>query len=216
MERLTEHLGLTRKYIVKKADTGEEVKDCFVLCPREDWAARHAVRAYASMTRNSELSKALLKWVGEIPLSSYDPDYARIDQSNLQLKPCPRCGEEGLIVYEGPAYYYAECKKCPIELHEIYFSPESAAEAWNYRAENPNEPLTLEELREMGEDWVWIKFLMPVYGMESGYYLKKSPFSDSDKFSCGYSAPKLVVGDLPYGGYGAVWLAYRRRPEENV
>ena len=78
----------------------------------------------------------------------------------------------------------------------------------------PNEPLTLEELREMGEDWVWIKFLMPVYGMESGYYLKKSPLSDSDKFSCGYSAPKLVVGDLPYGGYGAVWLAYRRRPEE--
>ena len=79
----------------------------------------------------------------------------------------------------------------------------------------PNDPLTLEELRELGEDWVWIKFLMPAYGMETGYYIKKPQFSDADKFCCGYPAPNLVTGELKYAGYGIYWLAYRRRPEEN-
>lgn len=33
----------------------------------------------------------------------------------------------------------------------------------------PNNPLTLEELWEMGEDWAWIELLVPLYGMGSGY-----------------------------------------------
>ena len=78
----------------------------------------------------------------------------------------------------------------------------------------PNAPLTLEELREMGDEWVWIKFLVPVYGMESGYYIKQTQFSDKDNLYFGYSAPKLSVGYLVYAGYGDMWLAYRRKPEE--
>ncbi len=147
--------GLKTKYIVRKADTGEAVENCFVLRPGKDWAARYAVRAYADMTRNMALRDDLLEWVGTFPVSSYDPESARIDQSKLHLKPCPRCGGKGLIYYEGPKYYYAECEHCPLELHEIYFSAEEAAEAWNYRAEPLNDPLTLGELRGMDGEPVW-------------------------------------------------------------
>ena len=77
-----------------------------------------------------------------------------------------------------------------------------------------NAPLTLEELRELKTEGVWIKFLEPVYRMESGYYQKAPQFSDADTFYIGYSKPSLVVGNLPYSGYGYIWLAYRRRPEE--
>ena len=75
-----------------------------------------------------------------------------------------------------------------------------------------NGPLTPEELRELEEDWVWIELLVPFYRMESGYYRKRSRFSDADKFCCGY--PNVVIRDLPYSLYGDTWLAYRRRPEE--
>ncbi|MCI8397927.1 MAG: hypothetical protein HFF90_00785 [Oscillibacter sp.] len=78
----------------------------------------------------------------------------------------------------------------------------------------PDDPLTLEELRDLGAEWVWIKFLEPVYRMESGYYQKAPQFSDADTFYIGYSKPSLVVGNLPYSGYGYIWLAYRRKPEE--
>lgn len=78
----------------------------------------------------------------------------------------------------------------------------------------PNDPLTLEELREMSRDWVWIKLLVPLYRMETGYYIKNTKFSDADEFYCGY--PDIVMRALPYAGYGDVWLAYRRRPEEGT
>ena len=75
-----------------------------------------------------------------------------------------------------------------------------------------NGPLTPEELRELEEDWVWIELLVPLYRMESGYYRKRSRFSDADKFCCGY--PNVVIRDLPYSLYGDTWLACRRRREE--
>lgn len=82
--------------------------------------------------------------------------------------------------------------------------PGSAAE------ENP--PMTIEELREMDGDWVWIKLFVPLYRMYTGYYLKKTQFSDTDKFCCGY--PGVVVMNLSYAGYEDTWIAYRRRPED--
>lgn len=199
-------MGLTRKYIVRKADTGEEVGDCFVLRPKKDWAARYAVRAYADITNNTKLHDDLLKWVGEFPISSYDPESARIDQSKLQMKPCPRCGGKGLIYYEGPKCYYAECEDCPLELHEIYFSAEEAAAAWNHRAEQPNAPLTLSELREMDGEPVFIKCL---FNDELSSYV----VVDKRRDSAGIFT-RLFYASFDY--YGDEWLAYRRKPEGNV
>lgn len=76
----------------------------------------------------------------------------------------------------------------------------------------PNDPLTQEELREMGNDWVWIKLLVPLYRMESGYYIQHKRFSGKDRFCCGY--PDIVVGELLYASYGSDWLAFRRKPED--
>ncbi len=59
--------GLYKKYLVYKADTGEEVKeDCFVLIPAKDEAARKALLAYAKETDDEELREDLLAWMGRL------------------------------------------------------------------------------------------------------------------------------------------------------
>lgn len=75
----------------------------------------------------------------------------------------------------------------------------------------PNDPLTLSELREMGDDWIWIELLMPLSRMESGYYKKHEKLSSREEIYYGPSG--VVAGALLYAGYGRVWLAYRHRPE---
>lgn len=61
------YAGLKRKYIVLKADTGEDVPDCFVLRPAKDKAAVEALRAYAKATDNDLLSADIYRWVGPLP-----------------------------------------------------------------------------------------------------------------------------------------------------
>lgn len=80
----------------------------------------------------------------------------------------------------------------------------------------PNDPLTLEELREMGYEWVWIKPLIPLYNMVEGYYIKKSYASTLDRFCCGFPdvVPWSKVRYLFYSEYGEKWIAYRNKPED--
>ena len=61
------YAGLKRKYIVLKADTGEDVSDCFVLRPAKDKAAVEALRAYAKATDNDLLATDIYRWVGSLP-----------------------------------------------------------------------------------------------------------------------------------------------------
>lgn len=81
---------------------------------------------------------------------------------------------------------------------------DDAAVAWNRRAQRrqPNEPLTLEELREMDGEPVWAECL--IQGSLSCW-----GYRDEDGV-CGYCA---TFSDDDYGGY---WLAYRRKPESEV
>ena len=58
--------GLRRKYIVQKADSGEEVTDCFVLRPAKDRAAVAAIITYAKVTENETLAADLLRWLQRI------------------------------------------------------------------------------------------------------------------------------------------------------
>ena len=55
--------GLKRKYIIVKADTGEEIQDCFVLRPAKDKAAIKAILAYANATENKTLAADLFLWM---------------------------------------------------------------------------------------------------------------------------------------------------------
>lgn len=76
----------------------------------------------------------------------------------------------------------------------------------------PNEPLTLEELREMDGEPVWVE--MFVKGLKShwaivhGEYLTDGRFAE-DKQRCLLSIDKN-------GGHGLAFRAYRRKPEEGV
>ncbi len=56
--------GLRGKYIVIKEDTGELVKNCFVLRPDRDPAAVTALRAYAEATDNEALATDIINWIG--------------------------------------------------------------------------------------------------------------------------------------------------------
>lgn len=69
---LTEYLhlvdayeGLKGKYLVFKADTGEQIVNCFVLRPEKDPAAVEALRAYANNTDNKTLAEDIYNWIGK-------------------------------------------------------------------------------------------------------------------------------------------------------
>lgn len=81
-----------------------------------------------------------------------------------ELLPCPFCGGKAEIFdydpdndvgYHEP--YTAQCSNECCCLGKDFRTREEAAEAWNRRArqEQLNEPLTLEELREMDGEPVW-------------------------------------------------------------
>jgi len=70
--------GLYEKYTVIKNSTGERVADCFVLCPKKDYAARKALEAYCFYAESKKLKYDLTKWLNylhdEVPLEGGDID----------------------------------------------------------------------------------------------------------------------------------------------
>lgn len=81
----------------------------------------------------------------------------------------------------------------------------------------PNDPLTLDELREMGLfDWLWIEVVCPsrrqvFRGIESAYYQVFEDYTDGDALCCGWPG---IIHEFEYEDYGKTWIAYRRKPEE--
>ena len=76
-----------------------------------------------------------------------------------------------------------------------------------------NDPLTLDELREMPiRDWVWIDVLHLKEAISS-YYRKYDGYKKDEIFWCGY--PGLGFRFF-YEDYGKTWLAYRQKPEEET
>ena len=76
-----------------------------------------------------------------------------------------------------------------------------------------NEPLTLDELRNMPiSDWVWIDVLHSKEAVSS-YYRKYDGYKKDEIFWCGY--PGLGFRFF-YEDYGKTWLAYRQKPEEGT
>ena len=78
-----------------------------------------------------------------------------------------------------------------------------------------NDPLTLDELRQMPiRDWVWIDVLNPDAFRSketvSAYYRKYDGYKKDEIFWCGY--PGLGFG-FDYADYGKTWLAYRSKKE---
>lgn len=72
----------------------------------------------------------------------------------------------------------------------------------------PNDLLTLEELREMGGEKIFIHYIDGFYTDEDGAYFGK--FEQLVRECNG----KLTACELPLSYYGKTWLAYRHKPEE--
>lgn len=83
---------------------------------------------------------------------------------------------------------------------------------WNRRPDPPNDPLTLEDLREMDGEPVWISpvkengKVLARWMLVSGYNPKKDIYllAPSSNITQGYDGKS----------YGKTWLAYRRKLEE--
>ena len=120
-----------------------------------------------------------------------------------ELKSCPFCGSNNVSFVEteeqpleNSTQGFIYCHGCGFS-SDVFHDGVIAKKHWNRRAQPANKPLTLGELREMGEtDWVWLTFpeLTPE---ESGWYRAKRTY--------------MIYS---HEHYGKTWLAYRSEPKE--
>lgn len=81
----------------------------------------------------------------------------------MTIKPCERCGKTfNSYFYETVCYkcqteknLEVECNECRAKSDE-YGAELEAIAAWNRRAQQENKPLTLDELRQMDGEPVWV------------------------------------------------------------
>lgn len=122
----------------------------------------------------------------------------------------PKTCRDALMEYMGGVWDQTQ------ELEMIGEAQKMGLSALRTQADTPpNDPLTPAELREMkyGE-WVWIKFLVPHYGVNTGYFIKYEENLKKDDFQCGY--PNYWMRRLPYRLYGDNWVAYLRKPDTTL
>ena len=133
-----------------------------------------------------------------------------------ELKPCPFCGGTNITMgaYSIAPECHIECEcgagielivnfnaEMSVEEHDDLCAMELAM-AWNRRAGLSNNPLTLEELRGMRGE--------PVYVVKG-----KCQWWDIVNFTAGGWLYLRIANktDLAIDGYSNGWLAYRRKPE---
>ncbi|NBK77315.1 restriction alleviation protein, Lar family [bacterium D16-76] len=133
----------------------------------------------------------------------------------MELKPCPFCGGEAEeysttgSLLSHMTYWTIRCKTCGGH-GEITTHPKSATEAWNRRYEPPNEPLTLEELREMVNEPIWIVFDGSDHPKGASHWYLFHGYLSGTYVVTGF----IDTWKLKRSAYGKTWLAFRRRPEE--
>lgn len=128
------------------------------------------------------------------------------------LLPCPFCGGEATISdggYSGEKFL-ARCRElsCPAASGFIRKTHDEAIAAWNRRAEPENNPLTLDELKQMDGKPVWT---VGVGANKCKSYYALVMLSRKSVYT--------VIGDemVQVGAlcqYGKTWLAYRSNPKE--
>ncbi len=142
-------------------------------------------------------------------------------EKTTKIKPCPFCGQEGAGAHYDHGYWSVTCgyrhdgapsAHCFQDWGE-FETEEEAAEAWNRRAEAPNPPLTLEELRQMDGEPVWVIGVSCINNFQGHWDI--FDWSDGHMLFCkSLEEPDLENYD-PDGRLGiAGWRAYRRKPEE--
>jgi Lar family restriction alleviation protein len=132
-----------------------------------------------------------------------------------KLKECPFCGSTVKIDEED--FYMFCCDKCGagVTFAKVFedgtagdCSKEESITAWNRRATPENKPLTLEQLKRMDREPVWIQ------GSDtetSGWSIFKGN-SQKQIANC----PDDWNISYYLKDYGKAWLAYARKPEQEV
>ena len=141
-----------------------------------------------------------------------------------KLLPCPFCG--GRATIQQDTRYPRYGKKDTVKAYEpicissgcliykadsVYFlSEQEAISAWNNRTQ-PNEPLTLEQLREMDGKPVWVETGEVSIGEQiiGRWHILHSTSDLCVNFMGGGNGYALSQ-------YGKTWLAYRNKPEQDV
>lgn len=134
-----------------------------------------------------------------------------METKGMELKPCPFCGSENVIFVNGligPGMWVS-CNDCAA-IGPTCQTKEEAESAWNRRYEPPNEPLTLDELREMDVEPVW-RVSCPLAEWNIIHSCHPNDVVGGGVIMTRRTAEKRTY---PYDGYGKTWFAYRRRPEE--
>lgn len=133
-----------------------------------------------------------------------------------ELKPCPFCGSYDVkLFYDECQNYHVECYGCnkTVSFHIADKSSRvKATEIYNRRPAPENKALTLEKLRQMDGEPVYI-VAWPDWGhwelsIDAADYLEDR---DPDFYG--------MKHDDPYGRFGLHmmgWLAYRAKPEEDA
>lgn len=126
---------------------------------------------------------------------------------NTELKPWPFCGGTNVFYerYGSPAgeRWRCWCAECLAGIDPGTAQEMGAVrDMWNRRATPPNPPLTLEEIREMDGEPVWIA---KMDGSGGAWMLV-----DAEYELCREAHGEMAV----FENCGKTWFAYRRRPEE--
>lgn len=198
-----ERAGLYGKYTVYKNKDGSLVTDCFVLRPAKDPAAVAALRAYATATDNAELSADIINWVGAEPSEWVSVEERLPDELTM------------VLIYSGGIYDVAGWIED--EDGKICWTHNAKPQFWrpipgleppgkdnNVPTKEQNEPLTLDELREMDGEPVWV--------VPTGTHKKDEPMWCVLEGSMAL-IPGVDCWLWDFDGYGETWMAYRRPPE---
>jgi hypothetical protein len=127
-----------------------------------------------------------------------------------ELKPC-RCGGTAKL-WTSPTGDFIRCDICGLTISYLDgFDDALLIEEWNRRAEPENNPLTLEEMRQMDGEPVYTTAIGP--GCFTGWEIAAG-------FGIGPGGEKTIrlcntadgLYDTDEDLYGKTWLAYRQNP----
>lgn len=153
----------------------------------------------------------------------------------IKLKPCPFCGGKAKLKHGFPSRQRGDmrqatvqCLECgcrTVTYHQMAYEPwemvdRQAVETWNNRVkteadELSNDPLTLDELREMDGEPVWIVGADDAAIDCNGYAVVDFHYYGPDMPLIFWFGNE-VEDEPKIENYGITWLAYRRRPKEDA